>query len=264
MGLIQFIHLHYFLFILLLVLSGGIAGNFLNSLIFLYPEIIKHSLQLECMKYLKQPITIKPIKYNLRSPRSHCFDCQKNFRKLHKIPLVSYLLLQGRCFHCQAIISPIYFLVELLTPAIMIVTIAHFGLTQKSIFSILFSWSLMVLSFIDFREKVLPDKITLPLLWIGLSANVLSIFTSIHNAVLGAISGYLILWSLTKFFNLMHKKEMMGHGDFKLLAMIGAWLGASALPLILLISVISAWLISAPLIIPRKFRMMMRFLLALS
>ena len=169
-------------------------------------------------------------------PASHCPQCGAPIKAIHNIPLLSYLLLRGRCAHCRSAISLQYPLVELVSGLLTLVVVYQFGLTATTALALLFSWSLLALTGIDFNEQLLPDGITLPLLWLGLLVNLNGLFTSLDSAVIGAAAGYLSLWSVFWLFKLVTGKEGMGHGDFKLLAALGAWLGWQQLLLIVLLS----------------------------
>ena len=169
-------------------------------------------------------------------PPSHCTNCGQQIKPWQNIPVISYLLLRGRCNNCSHAISLQYPFVELLTGFMLGVTIAYIGDAINAIYAIIFTLCLIALAGIDINEKLLPDQITLPLLWIGLFANINGTFAPLPDAVTGAIAGYLSLWSLYWMFKLVTGKEGMGYGDFKLLAALGAWLGWQMLPLVILIS----------------------------
>lgn len=237
---------------LLAVIVGLIVGSFLNVVIVRYPKMLEQRWKKDCMDYFKQPPTRKPAKFNLITPRSHCPKCRKKLKWWHNIPILSYLVLCGRCAFCQKPIAQLYPIVELFSAIITIVVIAHFGITWQSVWALIFSWGLIVLGFIDFRKQVLPDELTLSLLWIGLLANGFFFYTTPRNAIFGAIAGYIFLWTIAKLFTSIRKKNGMGHGDFKMFAMLGAWLGISMLLNILLIAVLIALLVSFILILTKK------------
>ena len=174
--------------------------------------------------------------YNLATPRSSCPHCGHFITALENIPLLSYAVLRGRCSQCKACISPRYPLVELLTGVLSAGAAWHFGYGVACVGALVFLWCAVALCFIDLDTMLLPDDITLPLLWAGLLFNVGEVFTSLPSAVIGAVAGYLILWSVYWLFKLVTGKEGMGYGDFKLLAAIGAWLGWQVLPVVILLS----------------------------
>ena len=175
-------------------------------------------------------------KLSLAKPRSACPKCQHQITALENIPIISYLLLGGKCKSCKTKISMRYPLVELLTGALLGFIAYQFGYTYITLFAWLFTLALITLTFIDFDTQLLPDDITLPLLWLGLLFNLNSGFTDLQSAVVGAIAGYLTLWSIYWLFKLVTGKEGMGYGDFKLLAVIGAWFGWQLLPAVILLS----------------------------
>ena len=169
-------------------------------------------------------------------PRSACPHCGHPISALENVPIISYLLLRGRCKGCGAAISMRYPAVELLSGLLSAYAAWHFGFGAAALGALLFVWALVALTFIDFDTQLLPDSITLPLLWLGLLLNLFSTYTSLSSAVVGAMAGYLILWSVYWVFKLVTGKDGMGYGDFKLLAAIGAWLGWQILPLVILLS----------------------------
>jgi leader peptidase (prepilin peptidase)/N-methyltransferase len=212
--------LNYTYYFLLGILALSM-GSFLNVVIVRLPRML-----LEPEDY----------KMNLALPASHCPSCQKSIHWFDNIPIFSFLALRGQCRHCQQKISFRYPLVEILTLFCSVLVAFQFGFTIKTLAALGLSCALVALSFIDWEKMLLPDVITLPILWLGLLCNVFGIFTTPTSAILGAAAGYLILWSVYWLFKLFTGKEGMGYGDFKLLAMLGAWLGWQALPFIILIS----------------------------
>jgi leader peptidase (prepilin peptidase)/N-methyltransferase len=177
-----------------------------------------------------------PERFDLIFPRSRCPNCQHLIHAWENIPLISYLLLRGRCANCKQRISLRYPFIELLCAAITAFTAWYFGPTWQAAAAIVLSWALIVLIFIDYDHQLLPDSITLPFLWLGILVNLSSQFTDIQSSIIGAVCGYLTLWSIFHLFRLVTGKEGMGYGDFKLFALFGAWLGWQYLPLILLLS----------------------------
>jgi leader peptidase (prepilin peptidase)/N-methyltransferase len=188
-------------------------------------------------------------RFNLATPRSRCPHCGALIGAFDNIPLVSYLLLRGRCRHCGGDISIRYPLVEALAAGLSGLVAYHFGFGWPGIAAVLFVWVMIALAFIDLDTQLLPDAITLPLLWLGLIFNLNGTFASLHDAVIGAIAGYVALWSVYWAFKLATGKEGMGYGDFKLLAAIGAWLGWQLLPITILLSSAVGALIGIGLIV---------------
>ena len=218
---------------------GLVVGSFLNVVILRLPQQLKAQWKNDSEVFLgiAQEDTNEAQPTNtLLWPPSHCTNCGQQIKPWQNIPVISYLLLRGRCNNCSHAISLQYPFVELLTGFMLGVTIAYIGDAINAIYAIIFTLCLIALAGIDINEKLLPDQITLPLLWIGLFANINGTFAPLPDAVTGAIAGYLSLWSLYWMFKLVTGKEGMGYGDFKLLAALGAWLGWQMLPLVILIS----------------------------
>jgi leader peptidase (prepilin peptidase)/N-methyltransferase len=229
------------LYYLSLILLGLLVGSFLNVVIHRLPIMLERSWQQEFHDYFAQDATEEtpaeiPSRYNLVVPRSACPHCGHMISALENIPVISWLCLRGRCRSCQAPISPRYPLVELLTGIATGIVACYFQPDWTLVGALLLTWTLIALTFIDLDKMLLPDQLTLPLLWLGLLLNLQGTFSSLQDAVIGAACGYLILWSLYWAFKLLTGKEGMGYGDFKLLAALGAWLGWQALPLILILS----------------------------
>jgi leader peptidase (prepilin peptidase) / N-methyltransferase len=201
---------------------------------------------LSAVAHVSQPM------FNLFFPHSHCPTCKQQLSWWCNIPLVSYFMLRGKCVHCRHPISWRYPVVEALCGAAAPLIAWHFGLTLQMFLFLLLTWALVVLIFIDFEHQLLPDSITLPLLWLGLFVNTGKIFATPENAILGAFWGYCSLWLVAMLFRLIKKKEGMGYGDFKLFAVFGAWLGWQALPVILLISSLSGTIGGIILILCRR------------
>ncbi len=232
-------------------LIGLCVGSFLNVVIHRLPKMLDRGWRAQCAELSGDPVAELP-RYNLVVPRSQCPACGHPISALENIPVVSFLFLRGRCAACQAPISARYPVVELLTGALTVAAVLRFGgLTPAALAACLLLWSLIALTFIDFDTQLLPDNITLPLLWAGLLANVagLVLGVSLRDAVIGAIAGYLALWSVYWLFKLIRGKEGMGYGDFKLLAALGAWLGWQMLPLIVLLSSVVGALIGIGLVV---------------
>ncbi len=224
-------------FILTMGLFGLMIGSFLNVVIHRLPLMLERQWQAECTALTSNEPTLvrtEGTRFNLLVPRSCCPHCGTMIRAHENIPLVSYLLLKGRCQACKARISIRYPLVELMGGITAAVIAAHFGVGWTALWAAVLSWSLIALAAIDFDTQLLPDAITLPMLWLGLLVNSQQVFVDLHSAVYGAAVGYFALWSIYWLFKLATGKEGMGYGDFKLLGMLGAWLGWSVLPVVIL------------------------------
>lgn len=218
-------------------LTGLLIGSFLNVVIYRLPQQLQHSWQRDARDFLGlEEDAEADTRINLIVPASRCPHCHTPIKPWQNIPVISYLLLGGRCKHCEVPISPQYPLVELASAALSVVIVLHFGLSAQSALLLIFTWSLLALTVIDFNTRLLPDAITLPLLWLGLLANTQALLVPLGEAVIGAAAGYLLLWSVYWLFKLLTGKEGMGHGDFKLLAALGAWLGWQMLPLIIILA----------------------------
>ena len=223
-------------FIPLATLVGLFVGSFLNVVIYRLPRMMELEWETQAAELRGETVQSPAERLNLATPRSRCPHCGAGISALDNIPLLSYLLLRGRCRHCRAPISGRYPVVELLTAALSGYAAWHFGFGLAAVGAILFIWALVALTFIDLDTQLLPDQITLPLLWLGLTFNLLGTYTELSSAVIGAMAGYLSLWAVYWLFKLATGKEGMGYGDFKLLGAIGAWLGWQALPLTILLS----------------------------
>lgn len=225
------------LFLTVVGVLGLMVGSFLNVVIHRLPIMLERNWRRECRAFLDLEPEPEPDQpYNLLVPGSRCPRCDRPIRAWENIPIVSYLLLKRRCKGCRTPIPFRYPAIEALTALISIAVAWHFGFTWQTASALILSWSLICLSFIDFDRQLLPDAITLPVLWTGLFLNVFNIFTDSASSILGAIFGYLSLWLVYHVFRLATGKEGMGYGDFKLLAMLGAWLGWSLLPVVVLLS----------------------------
>jgi len=216
---------------------GLCVGSFLNVVIHRLPKMLERGWRAQCAELSGEPPPELPP-YNLITPRSECPACGHRIAAFENIPVLSFLFLRGRCSACAAPISARYPFIELLTGALTIAAVLRFGVTPTAAAACLLIWSLIALTFIDFDTQLLPDTITLPLMWSGLLANVAGFVpgVSLRDAVVGAIAGYIALWTIYWLFKLVRGKEGMGYGDFKLLAALGAWLGWQMLPLIVLLS----------------------------
>ncbi len=223
-------------FIPLATLVGLFVGSFLNVVIYRLPKMMEREWEAQAAELRGEELAAHRERFNLAVPRSRCPHCGGGIGALDNIPLFSFLLLRGRCRHCGASISGRYPIVELLTTTLTGFAAWHFGFGLATIGAILFIWAMITLAFIDLDTQLLPDQITLPLLWLGLAFNLVGSYTELSSAVIGAMAGYLALWSVYWLFKLATGKEGMGYGDFKLLGAIGAWLGWQVLPLTILLS----------------------------
>ena len=225
---------------LILALWFGLAvGSFLNVVIYRLPIMLERQWNADSRMQLELPADSQEEPFNLWQPRSRCPQCAAPIKALQNIPVVSWLMLRGRCASCRARIPVRYPLVELLTAAATLLVISVYGFTWLGLAAVICTWVLIAATFIDFDTQLLPDALTLPLLWLGLLTNAFGNgITTLQSAVIGAVAGYLFLWSTYWGFKLATGKEGMGYGDFKLLAAIGAWLGWQALPATMLLAAV--------------------------
>lgn len=237
-------------------ITGAVVGSFLNVVIHRLPKMLERRWEAEARAFLasqgeeaaeeqadakkeameEAAAAAENASFNLAVPASHCPHCGARLRWFDNVPILSWLLLRGRCRRCQEPIPFRYLLVELLSALLTGATIAHFGPTPKGAAALLLVWALLALAFIDWETQLLPDDLTLPLLWLGLLVNLAGLFVPLPQAVIGAMVGYLALYTLYWAFKWLTGKEGMGYGDFKLLAALGAWFGAPALPEVVLAS----------------------------
>jgi leader peptidase (prepilin peptidase)/N-methyltransferase len=217
---------------------GLLVGSFLNVVIYRLPIMMQRGWRKECTEYLQlnPEVTSEAEPFNLVLPLSRCPGCNAPIKPYQNIPVISYLFLRGKCASCGCHISLRYPIIEALTALASVLVAWHFGYTPQAGFALLLTWSLIALIFIDIDHQLLPDSITLPLLWLGLCLSLFDVFTDSHTSIIGASTGYLALWAVFHLFKLATGKEGMGFGDFKLLALFGAWLGWQYLPLIILLS----------------------------
>ena len=226
---------------------GLLVGSFLNVVIHRLPRMLEHGWQDQCAELRGETPAARP-RYNLMVPRSACPSCGHQITAAENVPVLSWLLLRGKCSQCGTPISTRYPIVELLGGILAAGAVWRFGPGWAGLAACAFLWTLLALTFIDFDTQLLPDDLTLPLLWGGLVANLYGLFVPLRDAVVGAIAGYLVLWSIYWLFKLIRGKEGMGYGDFKLLAALGAWLGWKMLPLIILGSSVVGALIGMGLV----------------
>ncbi len=239
-------------------LLGLMIGSFLNVLIHRLPKMMQAEWEIQCAE-LNNPALLDPDSalsakptYNLWMPRSACPYCHHQISARENIPVLSWLMLGGKCAACKTPISVRYPLVEMLTAILSAAVAWKFGMSWQTLGGLIFVWALIALAFIDFDTTLLPDSLTLPLVWLGLLFNLKGQFASLSDAVIGAMLGYLILWSIYWLFKLATGKEGMGFGDFKLLAAIGAWLGWELLPVTILLSSVVGALVGIAMVIAVK------------
>ena len=229
-------------------LLGLCVGSFLNVVIHRLPKMMEREWHAQCADLRGEtPLTAEAL--SLARPRSRCPSCGHQITAIENIPIVSYLLLRGKCSKCAAPISARYPIVEAATGLLSAYAAWHFGPTPQAVGALIMLWALIALTAIDYDTQLLPDSITLPLLWIGLALNLAGTYVDISAAVIGAMVGYLTLWSVFWLFKLATGKEGMGYGDFKLLAALGAWLGWQMLPVIILLSSIVGAVVGISLIV---------------
>ncbi|MEO5863171.1 MAG: A24 family peptidase [Burkholderiales bacterium] len=241
-------------FVALASVLGLLVGSFLNVVIHRLPKMMEREWREQCAEFAatqggEVARSENQSKYNLVAPRSACPSCGHRISAIENVPVFSYLALRGRCRSCGAKISPRYPVVEAITGLLSGLIAWHFGFGLAGISALILVWALIALTFIDADTQLLPDGITLPLIWLGLIVNMDDTFTDLRSAVLGAIFGYLALWSVYWAFKLLTKKEGMGYGDFKLLAALGAWLGWQVLPLVILLSSVVGAVVGIALIV---------------
>lgn len=215
---------------------GLLVGSFLNVVIYRLPKMLQSEWRSQCCELLEQTPPEPQKTFNLITPNSTCPHCGHGIKPWENVPVISYLVLRGKCSACKGRISARYPIIELVTGLSSLFVIHQFGVTGVGLAALVFTWSLIALTMIDIDTQLLPDVITLPLLWLGLIVNHLGGFVPLEDALWGAVAGYLSLWSIYWLFKLLTGKEGMGYGDFKLLGALGAWLGWQMLPLVVLLS----------------------------
>ncbi|HSB97374.1 MAG TPA: A24 family peptidase [Spongiibacteraceae bacterium] len=239
-------------------LLGAIVGSFLNVVIYRLPKMMERAWRAESQAILELEVAATPenaAPFNLAFPNSHCPNCNAAIQPWQNIPVVSYLLLKGRCGNCRTAISARYPIIEICAGLLAALAASQLGFSWQLLAALVLLWTLLTLTMIDVDHQLLPDQLTLPLLWLGLLLNLQNLFVPLHDAVLGAAAGYLILWGVFHLFRLITGKEGMGYGDFKLLAALGAWMGWQMLPIIILLSsLVGAVAGSILLVVQRKGR----------
>ncbi|MCB1755049.1 MAG: prepilin peptidase [Gammaproteobacteria bacterium] len=240
-----------FLFLAIVALFSLFVGSFLNVVIYRLPIMMENSWRRECRELLDhEPGNDSQAEttFNLMVPRSRCPSCGQLINAWQNIPVISYILLRGKCGNCGTPISIQYPIIEIVTSILCVLVALKFGVSIQTLAGIIITWSLITLTVIDFRHTLLPDDITLPVLWLGLIASLLPVFVSPSEAIVGAAVGYLSLWSIYWLFKLVTGKEGMGYGDFKLLALFGAWFGWTSIPVIVLLSSVVGAIVGISLI----------------
>lgn len=227
---------------------GLVVGSFLNVVIHRLPKIMEQQWERDCAEFRDEDVP-DATPYSLAFPGSHCPNCNAEISAAQNIPVLSYMFLKGRCANCSISIPIRYPLIELSTAIIWILCGLAFGVSNTLAAALLLTAVLISLTAIDLDHQLLPDSLTLPLLWIGLLINIDENFVTLESALLGAVFGYLCLWSVYWLFKIITGKEGMGYGDFKLLAALGAWFGLSALPTIVLLSSLVGAVVGVALII---------------
>lgn len=256
--LIELLKHDLLLFSSLVLIFGLLVGSFLNVVIYRLPIMFKKEWKDDCCNYLKENYNASiqletsdepSAPFNLIKPDSTCPKCGHKIRAWENIPVLSYLFLKAKCSNCKTAISFRYPFIEILSATLAATCAWHFGFNLAGISAIALSFALITLAWIDYDTQYLPDQIILPFLWLGLLLNLDGTFTDINSSIIGAIAGYLSLWTVYQVFKLLTKKEGMGFGDFKLLALLGAWMGWQYLPLIIILSSLVGSIIGITLIL---------------
>jgi leader peptidase (prepilin peptidase) / N-methyltransferase len=254
MSIINYLQNHMNVYFLLVIILGLIFGSFINVVIYRLPVMLKNDWRDEALEFLGQKTETQFRNFNLLTPRSHCPRCKIFLPPWCNIPVFSYLFLRGKCYYCQEKINWRYPFIELLTAAASYCIAFKFGISFETLALLLLTWGLIALFFIDLDYQILPDEIVLTLLWLGLLLNTQKLFTTPEDAILGASVAYLSLWFIAFVFKKVRKIEGMGHGDFKLFAVFGAWFGVNLLlPIILSASLLGS-IAGIVLILKKKYK----------
>lgn len=240
-------HGSYLIYLIIIGFFGLLIGSFLNVVIYRLPIMLQQEWEKDCNVYKHHKLI------NLFTPQSHCPICGIQISWWQNIPVISYILLGGKCKHCQNIIHWRYPAVETLSCITALIITIHFGINIQTFSLLILTWALIAAIFIDIEKLIIPDNITIPLIWLGLLLSTNHIFTTPENAIIGAISGYVAPWLIAYVFKLVRKIDGMGHGDFKLLAVFGAWLGWQILPVILFVASLLGSLVGLTLILSKKW-----------
>ncbi len=261
MSIIQYLSDNPLIFFIIVFFFSLAVGSLLNVVIYRLPIMLKREWKSDCLGFLAEELEDKELQqkyssaedktsFNLSIPRSRCPSCGHQISALENIPVISWLFLRGKCSQCGAAISIRYLLIELTTALLSVLVAYTFGVQWFTLAAIVLTWVLIALTVIDFDTQLLPDNITLPFLWLGILLSLTGISPiSLTDSVIAAIAGYLVLWTVYQVFKLVTGKEGMGFGDFKLLALLGAWLGWQALPMILLLSALVGSIVGSSLIL---------------
>ncbi len=249
-----FLQQHFLFTLITTGVLGLIIGSFLNVVIVRYPQLLERAWRVECQQFLALPVDSFTHRFNLAWPGSHCPECKHALRLWENIPIISFLLLGGKCSQCKTKISWRYPIVELLTAILSIWVLSHFGITLATLPALLLTWGLIALSFIDLEKQILPDTLIYILLWLGLLLSLLNLFTPSFSAITGAVFGYLLIWATGWVYKLIRKREGMGLGDAKLLALFGAWLGVDSILNIIIVAVVLALLVALPLLLTKRIQ----------
>jgi len=236
MPLDEYLSLYPLAFVIVVLVLGLVIGSFLNVVIWRLPKMLEREWRVQAHDVLGLPNETPLPTYNLMLPHSQCPHCAHRIRAWENVPVLSYLFLRGRCANCAAPISKRYPLTEMACGLLSAFIAWHFGFGWPACLVLVLTWGLLAMSLIDAEHQLLPDVLVLPLLWLGLIANSFGLFVPLHDALWGAVAGYMALWSVFWLFKLITGKDGIGHGDFKLLAMLGAWGGWQILPLTILLS----------------------------
>ena len=248
-------NLELMLFYCVVLMLGLTIGSFINVVVYRVPKMLFFSWFIQCYEFLNLQPKFKKIPdlgLNLFLPKSHCPKCKQKIRLIDNIPVISYCFLRGKCRACKQNISIKYPIVEMITAVCSVVVSYKFGMNVELSFALLITWVLILQAGIDHQESLIPDEITLPILWFGLIINSCNVFVNLQEAVIGAVVGYLVFWVVYWLFKIITGKDGIGQGDFKLIAMLGAWFGYKALPLIILLSTTMGSLVGGMLILLKK------------
>src|SRR3990167_6605069 len=255
MDILHFLALNPNLCLIITAIFALFIGSFLNVIIYRLPRMMEQNWSEECRVYLGLKPHTDVEKLNLCLPFSHCPQCKTPIRPWHNIPILSYFLLRGKCAYCKGHISLRYPLVEALTCIMSVYVIWKFGISWQALSAMFFTWAVICLTFVDLDYHLLPDQLTLSLLWVGLLSSLYTLFINSHDAILGAIAGYLIFAITQWVFERITGKTGMGQGDFKFLAAMGAYLGWQMLPLIILLASVSGIIFTfTHMVIKRQYK----------
>ena len=256
MEIVEIFKTEQWLFYTAIVLFSLCVGSFLNVVIYRLPVMLERDWRQQCREFLEIGTEggVQNEKISLAKPASTCPHCGHRIRAWENIPLLSYILLRGKCASCKSPISLQYPAIEAITAIMSLAVAWKFGFTLQTAGALLFTWTLIALTMIDIHKQLLPDNLTLPLLWLGVVFALFDTYTSLKASVVGAIAGYMLLWTVFQVFRLVTGKEGMGFGDFKLLAAMGAWLGWTMLPQIVLVSSVVGAIIGSIMLVTGRTR----------